>query len=248
MLLSAVMMLLCDKCNTARQRSSMTTPVHTMQHTEQSMSSDSCNETALLSMLHCMHLGCHTASLPYSLACMKLNSTQCVKHACSAGPNSQVVSCAACTALHVKHIVIWKITCTKLALPRLPGMGLFKLKQMSTMLMRRCYNTATLVAQVLTIKQFALLHVHSYPYLIQLDALIEALARQHNEPSQQQVLATAHSVDTKPHWAKLRQYHTHLQGNDDHIHEYIPFVKFMEVQHSSGSDATAIDAVEQERA
>ena len=105
-----------------------------------------------------------------------------------------------------------------------------------------------LAVQVLTIKQFALLHVHSYPYLIQLNSLIEALARQHNEPNQQQVLATAHSVDTKPHWTKLRQYHNHLQGKEDHIHEYIPFVKFMEVQHSSGSDTTAVDAITQERA
>ena len=101
--------------------------------------------------------------------------------------------------------------------------------------------------QVLTIKQFALLHVHSYPNLIQLDAMIEALARQHNEPSQQQVLASAHTVDTKPHWIKLRHYHSHLAQNDNHIHEYIPFMRFMEKQTSSGSDVTILSAADQKK-
>ena len=51
--------------------------------------------------------------------------------------------------------------------------------------------------QGLITKQFALLHVHSYPNLIQLDAMIERLAQQHNKHYQQQVLASTHPVDTR---------------------------------------------------
>ncbi|DBB15330.1 TPA: hypothetical protein ACH3X3_003578 [Trebouxia sp. C0006] len=98
---------------------------------------------------------------------------------------------------------------------------------------------------VLTIKQFARIHVHSYPYLIQIDHMLEALARQRGQPSQQQVLASAHTVDTKPHWTLLRAYHAELMANDDHIDVHIPFLKGVASQTSSGSEGSTDMTVEQ---
>ncbi|DBB02790.1 TPA: hypothetical protein ACH3X1_013622 [Trebouxia sp. C0004] len=93
---------------------------------------------------------------------------------------------------------------------------------------------------VLTIKQFAQIHVHSYPYLIQIDHMLEALARQRCQPSQQQILASAHTVDTKPHWTLLRAYHVELMANDDHINVHIPFLKGVASQTSSGSEGSTV--------
>lgn len=93
-------------------------------------------------------------------------------------------------------------------------------------------------------KQFAQLHVHSYPYLIQVDHMLEALAAQRNQPSQQQILASAHTVDTKPHWALMRSYHAELMSNDNHIHEHIPFLKGVASQNSSNSEGSTVMAVE----
>ena len=97
---------------------------------------------------------------------------------------------------------------------------------------------AVFALQVLTIKQLALLNVHSYPYLCQIDPMLEALARHRNEPSMQEVLAVAHTVDTKPHWTLLREYHSKLKQNEDHMHEYIPFLTHAVSQNSSGSDGS----------
>ncbi|DBA98829.1 hypothetical protein WJX77_006737 [Trebouxia sp. C0004] len=98
---------------------------------------------------------------------------------------------------------------------------------------------------ILTIKQFAQIHVHSYPYLIQIDHMLEALSRQRHQPSQQQILASAHTVDTKPHWTLLRAYHAGLLANDDHIDVHIPFLKGVASQTSSGSEGSTVMAVEQ---
>ena len=100
------------------------------------------------------------------------------------------------------------------------------------------------VMQVLTIKQFAQIQVHSYPYLIQIDHMLEALARQRHQPSQQQVLASAHLVDTKPHWTLLRAYHAELMANADHIHVHLPFLKGVASQTSSGSEGSTVMAGE----
>ena len=102
-----------------------------------------------------------------------------------------------------------------------------------------------IIMQVLTIKQFARIHVHSYPYLIQIDHMLEALARQRGQPSQQQVLASAHTVDTKPHWTLLRAYHAELMANDDHIDVHIPFLKGVASQTSSGSEGSTDMTAEQ---
>ncbi len=77
--------------------------------------------------------------------------------------------------------------------------------------------------------------------------MLEALARQCSEPSQQQVLASAHTVDTKPHWALLREYHTKLAANEDHIHEYVPFLKGVVSQSSSGSEGSTVLGVQQDK-
>lgn len=112
-----------------------------------------------------------------------------------------------------------------------------------------CYwqITVMLLLQVLTLKQFALLNVHSYPYLIQMDHMLGALARQQNEPSQRQILASAHTVDTKPHWALLHEYLSGLRQNEDHIHEYVPFLNRVTSQNSSGSDGSTLLSGEQAR-
>ncbi len=64
-------------------------------------------------------------------------------------------------------------------------------------------------------KQFVPLQVHSYPHLVLLDHMIEAVVRQHNELSQLHVLAIAHIVATKPHWALLQEYNSGLTANKD---------------------------------
>lgn len=101
--------------------------------------------------------------------------------------------------------------------------------------------------QVLTIKQIAKLHVSSYPYLADTDCLLDALARQRGEPSQQQVLAAAHCVDTKTHWVKMHTYHAHL--SDDTQHVYVPFKDSVGLENRSGSEGTsALTHVEQDTA
>ena len=101
--------------------------------------------------------------------------------------------------------------------------------------------------QVLTIKQIATLHVRSYPYLADTDCLLEALARERGEPSQQQVLAAAHSVDTKVHWVKMRTYHAHLSEDTQQV--YVPFKDSVGLDHRSGSEGnSALTHVEQDTA
>ena len=101
--------------------------------------------------------------------------------------------------------------------------------------------------QVLTIKQIATLHVRSYPYFADTDCLLEALTREHGESSQQQVLAAAHTVDTKNHWVKMRTYHANL--TDDTQHVYVPFKDSADSDHRSGSEGTsALTHVEQDTA
>lgn len=90
--------------------------------------------------------------------------------------------------------------------------------------------------QVLTSKQLARLNVRSYPYLIDTEFMLEALARERGEPSQQQILAAAHSVDTKMHWANMRIYHAQLE--DSSVHQYVPFKDSVGVENSSGSEGT----------
>ena len=99
----------------------------------------------------------------------------------------------------------------------------------------------------MTIKQIATLHVSSYPYLADTDCLLEALARERGEPSQQQVLAAAHSVDTKSHWVKMRTYHAYL--SDDTQHVYVPFKGSVGLDNRSGSEGTsALTHIEQDSA
>ena len=109
-------------------------------------------------------------------------------------------------------------------------------------------STLCTCLQVLTIKQIATLHVRSYPYLADTDCLLEALTRERGEPSQQQVLAAAHSVDTKVHWVKMRTYHAHL--TDDTQHVYVPFNDSVGLDgHRSGSEGTsALTHAEQDTA
>ncbi|KAL3136011.1 hypothetical protein ABBQ32_007048 [Trebouxia sp. C0010 RCD-2024] len=96
---------------------------------------------------------------------------------------------------------------------------------------------------VLTSKQLARLNVRSYPYLIDTEYMLEALARERGEPSQQQILAAAHSVDTKMHWANMRIYHAQLE--DSSVHQYVPFKDSVGVENSSGSEGTtAVTPVE----
>lgn len=90
--------------------------------------------------------------------------------------------------------------------------------------------------QVLTIKQYATLYVQSYPHLIQTDCMLEALARERNEPTQQQILASAHTVDTRGHWANMRAYHAQL--TDDTMHTHVPFKAGVGATTSSGSEET----------
>ena len=98
-------------------------------------------------------------------------------------------------------------------------------------------------AQVLSIKQYATLQVQAYPHLIQIDCMLEALARDRKEPSQQQILASAHTVDTGAHWANMRIYHAQLSNTS--VHVYVPFRgSFHEgSNNSSASDETSTVAV-----
>ncbi|KAL0021049.1 hypothetical protein WJX79_001918 [Trebouxia sp. C0005] len=82
---------------------------------------------------------------------------------------------------------------------------------------------------VLTGRQHAMALVHAYPSLLRIDDMLDSLAVQQNEPSQLQLLADAHSVDTAPHCKDLYAYIDSL--SEASIPQYVPFPRMA----SSGS-------------
>ena len=68
--------------------------------------------------------------------------------------------------------------------------------------------------QVFTGVQHAMALVHAYPSLLVIDNLLDCLASQHNEPSRQQLLASAHVVDTTLHWDSLYPFVSNLREVD----------------------------------
>jgi len=87
--------------------------------------------------------------------------------------------------------------------------------------------------QVLTGRQHAMALVHAYPSLLRIDDMLDSLAVQQNEPSQVQLLADAHTVDTAPHCKDLYAYIDSL--SEGSIPHYVPFPR----RASSGSSGTA---------
>lgn len=97
--------------------------------------------------------------------------------------------------------------------------------------------------------QLARLNVHAYPYLIDTEYMLEALARERGQPCQQQILASAHTVDTKVHWANMRIYHAQLEESETHPHVYVPFKDSVCLENSSGSEGTSThNIIEQDTA
>lgn len=81
----------------------------------------------------------------------------------------------------------------------------------------------TCLLQVLTGVQHAMALVHAYPSLLHIDNLLDCLAAQHKEPSRQQLLAVAHTVDTAVHFESLYAYVSNLR--EDQYPVYVPFSK-----------------------
>lgn len=76
---------------------------------------------------------------------------------------------------------------------------------------------------MLTGRQHAMALVLSFPSLLRIDDLLNCLAAQQNEPSQLQLLASAHTVDTTSHWNDLAAYIVSIK--DESIPMYLPFPK-----------------------
>ena len=65
--------------------------------------------------------------------------------------------------------------------------------------------------------------VHSYPSLLGIDDLLDCLASQQNEPSRQEILASAHTVDATAHTQNLYYFINHLKEQDYPV--YKSFIK-----------------------
>ena len=82
--------------------------------------------------------------------------------------------------------------------------------------------------QVFNGAQHAMAHVHAYPCLVSIDHLLDCLAAQQHQPTRQQLLATAHTVDTTAHWETLFMYVNDLREPDYPV--YKPFIKAAQIQ------------------
>ena len=75
--------------------------------------------------------------------------------------------------------------------------------------------------QVFTAVQYAMAMVHAYPFLLNIDHLLDCLASKHNEPSRQELWASAHTVNTAVHCEDLCAYVNGLREDDYPV--YVPF-------------------------
>lgn len=90
---------------------------------------------------------------------------------------------------------------------------------------------------VLTGRQHAMALVHAYPSLLRFDDMLDSLAVQQNEPSQFQLLADAHTVDTAPHCKDLYAYIDSL--SEASIPHYVPFPRRASSQSSGAGSSDA---------
>ena len=90
--------------------------------------------------------------------------------------------------------------------------------------------------QVMTASQHATALVHSYPTLLDVDSMLDCLASQHNEPSGEELLPLAPSIDTTTHLKELDEYVNSLVDDDWPV--YKPFPKLLS-QLGAGTDTGA---------
>lgn len=80
-----------------------------------------------------------------------------------------------------------------------------------------------LVLQVFTAIQHATAMVHAYPFLLNIDQLLDCLASQRGEATRLELLASAHTVNTASHWDRLYAYVNDLREVDYPV--YVPYPK-----------------------
>jgi len=84
-------------------------------------------------------------------------------------------------------------------------------------------NSTPPLAQVLTTRQWALIIVHAYPYLMTVESSLEAFASHRGMQPKSVLLKAAQTDDMESEWLALQEY-IELIGQEN-PHEYLPLFK-----------------------
>lgn len=76
-----------------------------------------------------------------------------------------------------------------------------------------CETTCTLVLQILSSKQLALIFVHAYPYMPVLESILDHIAAREGYPAQEEVIASAERDPMTAAWRDFDEYAMYIHKN-----------------------------------